>query len=566
MAFRQPILVPPRHIPNPAPESSKTAAPQQRAIDDSQEWVLFSPSQAHYTDGTQTTSTDRTPRTAGLSRLSDFGSLNTAARSGQNEDDVFDAGEDAVEDDEELDSLDDGLHAFGEPALYHTSRRLDQSGGSILPAHDGLGTFPASSSAVQQQLWNFERYNPYKRSLKHLRRRSSAQRRLDANEDPDGQHLENERMERIEKWRMEQSKILLDEIEKETRRRKLCRSSDLDRDDAHTLAGLQQEKCESPSSNMNVPDQSRASTLPCQPEKDESFWQRITRRVIRDFMGIDESLLSVIFGESLLADTPSIPRRTLTTTPPTPLDSRLGISTSLVSHDTWEDRLLTRLARELGTFVHHLSEHPGAFSTEAHPTTMDYAGIPIDRQSTPRPIPDDPASSSSTPYFTPTLQDRPAPASATNHPELWGVDEEDRFPSQDTAYWERTPDLKAVFGYLHQRFISQRDSSTPSTKPNIAISNTPDTLHRAAVIRQHHPLVPRTTARSREHRQNSLFHHIPPSSVSLKRPGSSCASLSTKKSRRGASGSSRNYWDIGGSVGSGSAIAATGGLGAWGEV
>jgi hypothetical protein len=40
---------------------------------------------------------------------------------------------------------------------------------------------------------------------------------------------------------------------------------------------------------------------------------------------------------------------------------------------------------------------------------------------------------------------------------------------------------------------------------------------------------------------------------------SSCASQSTKKSRK--SGSSRNYWDIGGSVGSGPA-----GLGVWGEV
>jgi hypothetical protein len=39
----------------------------------------------------------------------------------------------------------------------------------------------------------------------------------------------------------------------------------------------------------------------------------------------------------------------------------------------------------------------------------------------------------------------------------------------------------------------------------------------------------------------------------------SCASQSTKRSRK--SGSSRNFWDMGGSVGSGHT-----GLGAWGEV
>jgi hypothetical protein len=57
----------------------------------------------------------------------------------------------------------------------------------------------------------------------------------------------------------------------------------------------------------------------------------------------------------------------------------------------------------------------------------------------------------------------------------------------------------------------------------------------------------------------------------LRRPSSSCASQSAKisaiSSRRTLTGSSRNYWDIGGSVDSGSAIAPTpAGVGAWGDV
>jgi hypothetical protein len=98
-------------------------ASTRNTLDTSEEWVLFSPTAPSVTQ-THTTSTDRTPRTAGLSRLSDFGSLDTAARSDQVTEDVDDNGtEQATDADEEaeLDSLDDGLHAFHEPSDYASS-------------------------------------------------------------------------------------------------------------------------------------------------------------------------------------------------------------------------------------------------------------------------------------------------------------------------------------------------------------------------------------------------------------------------------------------------------------
>ena len=501
------------------------------------------------------------------SRLSDFGSLNTIAQSEPYEDDFYD-------EDEELDSLDDGLHAFREPSMYNTPRRFDHSGGSILPAHDGLGTFAASSAVVQDQLWSFEQYNPHRRSLYHRRRRSSVQRTLDTIEDEEGLRLDNTRIQRIEKWRLEQSKILLEEVEKESRRRRSSRASEQSLKLTHNPVSSTTKVVEE---NEQTTSQSPIATAdnPTVAET-ESFWQRITRRVIRDLMGIDDSVLAIIFGESLPTD------EVLSTTP-TPKDSFLqplaesAPPKTVSSEHSWEDRLLSRLARELGILVHQLSAHQTPPQKHADLTDMDYAGIPVTHKAD-LPFAEPPTLSetldaSSSPQFKPTLNDRQTTASsASEHAARWGIEEEDQPPSSptaDTEYWERTPDLKTVFGYLQQRFTSQQRSVSSHTKSNIATANTPDSLRRAAIIRQHHPLVSRATKSFERHsRRGGLLSHfnLPQLSPSLKRPGTSCASLSTKKSRRDASEGSRNYWDIGESVGSGSAIAAYGGVGGWGEV
>jgi len=573
MAFRQPTFAPVSR-PTTAHEPEYEAAtalpsPLHGGLQESQEWVLFP--HARSDAQTLTTSTERTPRTAGLSRLSDFGSL--VARSTQDNDVACEATDGSVEDDEELDSLDEGLHAFQVPASL--SGYFDQSG-SVLPRHDGLGTFPTSSPPVQEQLWHFERYNPRKRSISgHQRRRSSVQRRFHAVEANDTPTLEGDRRERIEKWRMEQSRILLEEIEKETRRRRTSVSSQR-AERAPSTAGLERiiketvdtQTPEEPNDILKgVDDQALAD--------DESFWQRITRRVIRDFIGIDDATLSAIFGESLTEETSAA--RNPSSSVGSLKAVRLDTSISSQPKSSWEGRLLDRIARELGILVGQLSDHPGAFSTPLNPSTSDYAGIPVTVPTSSKSQPKHPTLRSSASFdFNPTLHeaDLPTPNSTadTSHAALWGIEEEPTTePQQDERdYWEQPPDVKTVFRFLHNRFTTQRRPSTTTTSPlNIATTSTPDSLRRAVVIRQYHPLVSRA-ANAWEQRHGPARRH----SLLRGRNGSSCASSIVGSARRmglrgGSLGSSsRNYWDIGGStVGSGGASAiGVGGLGAWGEI
>src|SRR6266487_2768310 len=115
MAYRQPTHHAP-HRTYTSHEPPQQYTPQPEPLEDSQEWVVFEPS-APSTTRTHTTSTERTPRTAGLSRLSDFGSLDTAARSedeyeaSEHTEGIIEEGEEEDADEGELDSLDSHLHA-----------------------------------------------------------------------------------------------------------------------------------------------------------------------------------------------------------------------------------------------------------------------------------------------------------------------------------------------------------------------------------------------------------------------------------------------------------------------
>jgi hypothetical protein len=503
-----------------------------------------------------------------VSRLSDFGSLNTVARSGREEDEYFDENED-------LDSLDDGLHAFREPSMFTSSQRLaDLSGGSILPAHDGLGMFSASSMPVQEQIWNFEQNNPRKKPALYRRRRSSVLRTLEEVEDDSGQYLENTRHERIEKWRIEQSKILLEEVEKENKRRRMSRSSKA-RD--NTITKSPQDVI--PDSEIRDASRSYPHDPPSKnedSEESESFWQRITRRVIRDLIGIDDALLSVIFGESLPSeeDMSSTPKAQ-DHFPSATLASSVA-KEAIPAPKHWEDQLLQRLAQQLGILVHQFTSHPSTSGTLPNPATMDYAGIPITTRSIPKQVnhhASKPLVTPQSPRFTPTLHSRqPTAPSASEHAARWGIEDptdatSPHAYSADPEYWERTPDLKTLFSYFHHRFTSSH-TSPPTKHKDLATSSTPDFLRRAAIIRQYHPLVTRQN-RVQHARRGSIMssygaYSIPQLSAGLKRARTSCASASTKKSRR-ESGGSGNYWDIGGSIGSGS-VGGYGGIGAWGEV
>ena len=531
MAYQAPTVAPRQTTINThASQYSTPHASTRPALEESQEWILFSPSQV----GGSSTARTLTSQTLGLSRASDCGSLNTAARSGRLEPEALDeAAEDA-----ELDTLDEGLHAFQEPIFPVPSQ---QSQGPLLPTHDGLGIFPASSPPVLEQLWRHEQNNPKRKHDGHHRRASSIQRRLDTIEEQEIQANEEKRV-RIEKWRLEQSQAMLEEVAQATRRQMRRQS-------------MQQGGSMSAAEDAFGTTPKQSDYVRQEPQAPEPFWRRLTRRFIHDIIGIDEPLLSVILGESLPEEViePKASTSSLPTIPeqfPEP-----------EADDTWRDRLLQRIARELGVFVHQISPHPGAF-TSCNSQQYDYAGMPvtIPRKTQPihlhaqsRALAEPAMASTLTPNFPPTIHD---PA----HAENWGF-EEDLSTSftestlnlqREREYWERELDVKMVFRFLRNRTTLTTDKPS-SPNPQKAAE---DNAKRAAIIRQHHPLV------ARAHRSPARVRRD--SRASLRRPASSCASESVKSSRRSIikSGSSRNYWDIGGSVGSGSLLASGGG---WGE-
>jgi hypothetical protein len=595
MAFRLPPQVARRrnsYSAQQVPELDIPSPVSQLFENESTQWVLFSPPQPS-TARTHTTSTERTPRTTGASRLSDFGSLGTATRSilgFEGDDTEGDVEEPLDEDGTELDSLDDGLHAFRAPSVTQESTsRLNQSTPAVLPAHDGLGSFHASSQPVQEQLWQHEQFNPRRRGDVRLRRRSSVHRQLDTIEDREQVDMEHERWQRIEKWRMDQSRALLQEIERETRRRRRNSRVSVRTDQVAPqpiVSGTSDGVPETPKEDLLQPQQ--------ESEEDESFWRRITRKVIRDLIGIDDSLLSVIFGESL-PDMGSDDSKSAGT------DKTLNLNETLRELDSmpdeqglWQSKLLQRIARELGILVHHLCEHPGAFTTYLNVTNEipnEYAGIPLDRlaeenDAAPQGASAEPAlhtamssqDSIMSPQFSPTMRD----PTGKEHAAHWGIEDEDdanREPlpesarlQQEKEYWERELDVMMVFRYLRNRF-GRRGSNADSTHAS-SRRHPQDASRRAAIIRQHHPLVARAHSRS----QAQLRRQSGPTGITspllrqhLHRPSSSCASqtkLSALSSRRTLTSSSRNYWDIGGSIDSASAIAppVAAGVGLWGDV
>ncbi|KAJ4349059.1 hypothetical protein N0V95_004939 [Ascochyta clinopodiicola] len=572
------------HAPEPTAAVATNSQQLKRRLEESEEWVLFSPT-APSTTRTHTTSTERTPRTAGLSRFSECGSLDTAARSDQDDDNGTFLGTE-----EELDSLDDGLHAFHEPSEHALpASRLQESGDTVLPNHDGLGSFHPDAT-MQEHMWQFER-SPRRRAA---RRRSSVQRHLTVLDDMDPVTQEQERRERIEKWRLEQSKAVLEEIERETRRRRRMSMATSTRSQRDTA---RQDTASSTSSVARTvtSEQSESSD---EGTENMSFWQRLTTRVIRDLIGLDQDTLSVIFGETL-------PEEAMTPQAASPVLSPANqalrdavADASAHPGENWQTRVLERVAQELGVLVHQLSEHPGAFSTyQRAQAAPEYAGL------TPA-VATDLASSAPT-SSQPSV---PSPASvqfaATYPPQqtshiyseasLWGIEEEpDEVDAMDTSqpdaaaaraatedatrereYWERDLDVKMIFNFLVKRFTSRRSSTpTPTRRASTSTHTTDDSTasaRRAAMIRQNHPLVSRTTdrglptsstpqARDAKRRDSSTTyrtHFNAQGSLRQKtlRSSSSCASQSTKKSKRSGS-SQRNYWDLGGSVGSGSVLA-----------
>ncbi|KAK5108509.1 hypothetical protein LTR62_008249 [Meristemomyces frigidus] len=597
MAFQQPQQRPIHQRRSSATKQDavaqlSTSPGRKRLIEESQEWILFSPRQ----DEQSTTS--QNPRTA-----TDVGSLQTHVRSQQlgSADLATCEGTEEDDDDAELDSLDDGLHAFQHHPFSSSSHQLDHSGGAILPTHDGLGMFP-SSNGLQEHLWQFERHNPHRR--RHARRRSSIRRRLDEVEEGEEHDLQDERTARVEKWRLEQSKAVLEEIEREARRRhRRARSSS-----GEKRGGLyQSSKLRSDSVvekgivGETAVDQAASST--------ESWWQRLTRKVIQDLIGLDETTLSVIFGEDLPVDPSPTP------TQRSPLAKAAAHESRVTFYDHeqgWEAQLIKRITRELDMLVNQIPEHETrAFNTYgSNEHELEYAGLPhtkpeSSRRSIPRHSRRRPSASSASPagqvlsdsLFSPTLQ-RPRDQADIS---VWGIEnepseaprshEKDANANQEREYWERDIDVNMIFSYLRRRFSSYASPPLPPQPQTPDSNNTSGPLPaswattttpsapfpRAEAIRRQHPLVSRAVeraaAQSRQLQRESLLRRHQMQSLLRKRGAegevmSSCASHSTKRSRHsrsiGLGGSERHYW-LEGSGSVGSAVAG-GGLGGWGEV
>ncbi|KAK4219740.1 hypothetical protein QBC37DRAFT_111695 [Rhypophila decipiens] len=592
MAFHQPTRHVQQRVNRQESEDGGSAilAPQVPAgVNESQTWVLFSPGTEAGTTASYFSSVQDDQTTPGRSRVSLLGSLESVARSDRNSrpsnsavpSDVLE--ESLAEEDAELDSLDSHLPDFRALPNYY-AQQGDTHASTVLPGHDGLGSFHLSTQGpsveAQDRMYAFEKFNP---NRVHHTRESFDRIRMEL--DNEDAH-EAERNNRIEAWRLEQSQILLEDIRRETRRRQSVASlhktaiTRVAGVSTAPMAAVEEAARDMDMSGTDWHDQDGIDTS----ETESGLWNRITRKVICGLMGIDDKMLAVLFGEDLAEEELSS----------TPKASAPGTSTPAVAHmesesyndSSWQLRMLERVARELGLLVHRLSAHPGAFSNYSRMQQMPlpYAGLTV--------IPETPTDSvesqskvdDSVPAiaeFHPTVAQpmsvpgarpvepltSPLP-SATDLPASSG---QQTFTQQE---WEQDLDIKLVFRYLRSRFSSARPSTPTFTSgtSHLATSSTQDAAAKVARVRQHHPLITHAHGhhRSRPVERRTFKATTPSSPVALRHASGSCASQSTRRSaRRGSVSSrhsSRHYWDIGGSIGTGSIVASTGPMGSWGEV
>nr|WOD45819.1 hypothetical protein [Trichoderma atroviride] len=514
---------------------------QEQEADEAQTWVLFSPP----TDITTTSyltedEHDESLETPGRSRLSDLGSLNTVARTGSAAAAAAAAGrndeaqssqlsaavDESQADDAELDSLDGHLPGFR--SFPRNSFVMP-----VLPAHDGLGSFhldqPALGLDAQDHIFQFERFNP-RRVRRRLNSFDEAQFELEQ-----AQVQEAEKRARIEAWRLEHSRIILEEVQREARRSKILQQKRIVAQKPVPNTEEAPDTTEDMTWHEEDPD-----THPEDKEDSEGLITRITRKVLRDILET---------GHDQEASAPE-------------------------TEESWHMRILETVSRELGLLVNHLSKHPGAFSTysHVHQVPLPYAGLPAipeaaARSSSGRTAADK-ASESIFPEFRPTIRATPR---TTNRPPLRSTASEallQDMPMDDTftqEEWERDIDIKLMFRYLVSRFTSRPEPTMAAEMTTRPVPAKPqDAAAKAARVRQHHPLTSRTRPNERR-----AFKATAPSSPVAMRHHSSCASQSTRRSARRSSVSSRHYWDIGGSIGTGSMIAAAApnaAMGSWGEV
>ncbi|KAF4122801.1 hypothetical protein GMORB2_7108 [Geosmithia morbida] len=611
MAFHQPRRPIQRPVRPPAAEDREPASPQpqqshlqdQNQLDQSQtSWVLFSPTSVddHYTESELSGSPSSAVappslKTPGRSRLGDPGSAQGARSDIHDGGDVSISavttsaiGDDLGDEDAELDSLDSHLPSFRSLPRRDSSSQ-QQPGGTqsfptaVFPSHDGLGSFhlqhPTSGTEAQDQIYRFEKFNP--RRTQH--RRESLDRIQTEWESE--QAREAQRRQRIEAWRLEHSRVLLEEIQRETRRRR--RSSMGSAGHVHAVLrtpSVSAKQQPQSSTGEDMDDLTWHDEDADVPSTEPGLLAKFAQTVIKDILGIDDRMLSLLVGEAMPEDADEEKLST------TPRASHMSSAATATNRDEpWQTAVLERVSRELGLLVNQLSHHhPGAFSTytKVQQMPLPYAGLPVIPETGSAPattIGDGSQQTPAMPQFQPTIKQATRPtATSSDKPSIATMaGDGDTFTKEE---WERDLDIKLVFRYIRSRFTAGSSNNEPSLPPSpsalqaplagngtgsLAASTSQDTAAKAARVRQHHPLISRS--RTADHHRRAFRATAPtvgPSSspVAVMRHHSSCASQSTRRSTRRSSVSSRHYWDIGGSRGTGSVIASNGPMGSWGEV
>ncbi|KAH0605454.1 uncharacterized protein H6S33_004676 [Morchella sextelata] len=488
------------------PPSEQPAADHQHE-QETDEWVVFSPS----TIGTATVTT-----------TSDLGSVVSAPRilrhgnygeSEDEEEEEDDTDDDYMDDDDGTET--DSLQPFRELANDPPPVRL--------PTHDGLGTFPLSSPTTTTSTGVLRSLEESLRIVAMAGSTSSS--------DSDA---------KIDRWRRQHSQALLDEIERVTRRKMSVASlrgagggsskdvkALLDEDAAFMAASTEEERGDEEETVHGKMEEEQREEQDEDTENPETIWRRITRRFIRDIMGIDDELLQVIFGEALPESSYPDPSISLHATP---------------APTAAEDRLLNRLARELGVLVTQYTTHPApdgaAFST-LHRADDDADNYNDDGVQTPQPRTTTSTTAASTHLQTPaTPSDAGMPhynfTPTLHHSDMaqWGLeldgDSQHEEEKVRREYWEQELGVRVFFSFLKSRF------SSPTPPPQQQVPGP---------VFQQHPLI---------------------RSPSELRSGSWGAAAKTV-SRSGSGRSARGfYWDVASSVGSGKGSCV--GTGVWAAI
>ncbi|KAI9883349.1 MAG: hypothetical protein M1823_004883 [Watsoniomyces obsoletus] len=565
--------------------------------DPQQEWVLFSPAVPSTVEVLTASINEAADEEVGshLSVVeSGFSLVEQEEQSKRNEDGLI-----SGQLDDDLDSLDSHLHAFRDIVPQFPSHH-DYNYMALLPTHNGLGSFLATSG------------QPPARTNKD----ELGMKRKD-DQDPEESEVETARTARIQAWRLEQSVLLQEALQGPVGRRKEEKGAG-SRSKTAGGSNSKEESTEAVVTNENSSvvkkvKENRDSKFEEVQVKDaaESILDRITRRVLKDVLQIDEPLLSIILGEELVHDSHA---HALSALPDygAPPEKDQGM---VMTHQSgWLDRLLERLTRELGFFMHHLTEHPGAFSVyprhvqtgsilgryppASFPSVYEKSSIASRRLSfgtqpsgTPQFRPSIPLESPRTKRHAPyNNNDRISISSSVRH-RAEVLDFEDEQLKSEQAYWERELGVTVVFSFLRDRFRRRRHPPPPNTvsSPAHPHQHPSSTIRTRAppTLRHHHPLIPLQSRRS----ERSLHLHLASSTpnnnaninnnnpyfpsypvgatplhqqILLKRPSSSsCGASQSTKSKRTKSlistdhhghhyhddneNESGNFWDFGGS-------------------